>query len=320
MTSKNEQPAAAQLSIRPVYGITEAEAVSDLQAAAWGFSDRDLIPAHSLIAIQKSGGAVIGAYLTTVSPRRRAEAAQLVGFALGWTGLRGSKAFHYSDMLAVLPEYQQHNIGYLLKLAQREAVMAQGLELMAWTYDPLVARNAWFNIVKLGCTAKEYTANLYGELHSATHSGLPTDRFTADWALRSARVVGRVGRPLSEQLRSFNEQVNWQQPPRRSTAPDEEPFQLQDHQLVTVTSLHPEGYRLLDQIDLDTPLGMVWAEIPADIDKIRNHDPEAALHWRMQSRTLFQHYFGRGYFVSGMVRSRFAGERRVFYQLEMTTV
>ncbi len=309
------------IKIRPVKGIAECQAVADLQAAAWGFTPADVIPAHSIAAMIKSGGIVLGAFI------RQLNGDQLIGFALGWTGLRGGRPYHYSDMLAVLPEYQEQGIGRNLKLAQREAALGQGLELMSWTYDPLVARNAWFNIVKLGCIVREYVVNLYGEVQSATHAGLPTDRFSTEWWLRSARVMARVSRPRRD-FPHPNPPPKWGRE-SRTTEPDDygsaavlidEPDQPtdqlpSDHQLITVTEPYPTSRRLVG-LHLDVGAAMVWAEIPAYIEKLKEADMDAAVDWRRETRRLFQDYFARGYAITGMTRVGDGEERRVFYQLE----
>lgn len=319
-----------KIKIRPISGITECQAVAELQVAAWGFSPEDVIPAHSIAAIIKSGGIVLGAFT------RNLNGDQLIGFALGWTGLRGGRPYHYSDMLAVLPEYQEQGIGRSLKLEQREAAMSQGLEMMSWTYDPLVARNAWFNIVKLGCIVREYVVNLYGDLQSATHAGLPTDRFSTEWWLRSARVMARVSRPRRDWVRPDaphpDPPPQWQV--RKSNAepddygsaavlvdnPEQPSAQLPpDHQLATVTEPHPASRRIVG-LRLDASAALVWAEIPAYIEKLKEADMDAALDWRRMTRRLFQDYFSRGYTITGMTRVGSGEQRRVFYQLEANKV
>jgi predicted GNAT superfamily acetyltransferase len=314
-----------KIKIRPISGIAECQAVADLQIAAWGFSPEDVIPAHSIAAILKSGGIVLGAFIRSLNGD------QLIGFALGWTGLRGGRPYHYSDMLAVLPEYQEQGLGRSLKLAQRETAMAQGLEMMSWTYDPLVARNAWFNIVKLGCIVHEYVVNLYGDLQSATHAGLPTDRFSTEWWLRSARVMARVSRPRRDWVRPVATHANPHPISGLETAaeaddydsaavlidnPDQPDDQLPpDHQLTTITEPHSASRRIVG-LRLDASAALVWAEIPAYIEKLKEADMNAAIDWRRMTGRLFQDYFSRGYAITGMTRIGSGEQRRVFYQLE----
>ena len=91
-------------------------------------------------------------------------------------------------MLAVAPEYRNRGVGKMLKLAQREDALARGIELIEWTFDPLEAKNAFFNIEKLGAIVRRYTPDFYGASTSPLHGNLPTDRLHAEWWLRTARV------------------------------------------------------------------------------------------------------------------------------------
>ena len=80
----------------------------------------------------------------------------------------------------------RHRAGPRLKLAQREASLAMGIDLIEWTYDPLQALNAHLNFAKLGVVVEEYEENIYGESSSPLHRGSPTDRFVAEWRLERA--------------------------------------------------------------------------------------------------------------------------------------
>jgi predicted GNAT superfamily acetyltransferase len=95
-------------------------------------------------------------------------------------------------MAGVAPGYQNRNIGYQLKLAQREHVLAQGIDLATWTFDPLQSRNAYFNFHKLGVVCKTYRRNLYGDLTDALSSGMPTDRFKVEWHVKASTVAARL--------------------------------------------------------------------------------------------------------------------------------
>ena len=88
----------------------------------------------------------------------------------------------------MLPEWQSRGVGYALKVAQREAVLQQGLRLITWTYDPLESKNARLNIAKLGAVCNTYIRNYYGELRDDINLGLATDRFQVDWWIASSHV------------------------------------------------------------------------------------------------------------------------------------
>ena len=112
-----------------------------------------------------------------------------IAFAYAFPAIRGGVAHLHSDMLAVLPGYQERGIGGRLKWAQREDALRAGVSLITWTYDPLQARNANLNLHRLGATAMEFLENFYGVTSSSLHHRLPTDRLLVYWNLRSPRVV-----------------------------------------------------------------------------------------------------------------------------------
>jgi predicted GNAT superfamily acetyltransferase len=115
----------------------------------------------------------------------------LVGFVLGFLGWNDGIHMH-SHMLAVLPEWRSRGVGYALKLAQRAACLEAAVDEARWTYDPLVARNAWFNLVKLGTVATAFFPGFYGEMTDRINKGDRSDRFEVRWRLRSDRVARAV--------------------------------------------------------------------------------------------------------------------------------
>ena len=101
-------------------------------------------------------------------------------------------------MAGVHPAYRNRGLGYSLKLAQREHVLAQGIDLITWTFDPLETRNATLNFHKLGAVCNTYLPNLYGDMRDGLNAGLPSDRFQVDWWIASERVAQRLaGQPPS---------------------------------------------------------------------------------------------------------------------------
>ena len=122
---------------------------------------------------------------------------RMVGFAYAVVGMKAGKPMLWSHMTGVLPEYRG-GLGYRLKLAQRERALAQGYDLIEWTFDPMQAMNAHFNFAKLGGVVEEYAVNFYGESTSALHRGTPTDRVVLSWQHRRAarRAAARAGAAL----------------------------------------------------------------------------------------------------------------------------
>lgn len=168
--------------IRHVEGFAELRAVEEMQKEVWGVPDLDVVPLTHLIAAQAAGGVLLGAF------DRKA----LVGFVYGFVAQEDGEIAHHSHMLAVKCAYRNFNLGYKLKLAQREAVLAQGINLITWTFDPLQSLNAHFNFAKLGVIADRYVVNFYGEEATSFLHQTGTDRFWVKWILNSERVVQRL--------------------------------------------------------------------------------------------------------------------------------
>lgn len=171
------------LIIRPAETAAEMEACVQLQKQVWGFADIDLVPRRMFVVARKIGGLVLGAW----------DGAALAGFALALPGHHPGQTYWHSHMLAVAPEYRGAGLGRELKLRQREQALAQGIELIEWTFDPLEIMNGYFNLTRLGAIARRYHPDFYGQTSSEFQMGLPSDRLTAEWWLRSPRVAALAG-------------------------------------------------------------------------------------------------------------------------------
>jgi predicted GNAT superfamily acetyltransferase len=107
-------------------------------------------------------------------------------------------------MLAAVPERRHVGVGTALKLAQRAQALDQGIHVIRWTFDPMVARNAWFNFGKLGVVADRFERSFYGEMRDTLNIGERTDRFVVrwdldrepgQWSVPPGRVVAKVPIP-----------------------------------------------------------------------------------------------------------------------------
>ena len=170
MVANTEQ---VDIVVRALRSHDEYVACVRLQRDTWGELFSDAVPASILLVGQKIGGVSAGAFAGD----------ELVGFVFGLTGVRDGRLVHWSDMLAVRPEYQNQGIGQRLKQYQREAVRALGVEVMHWTFDPLVARNAHLNLNCLGVDASEYVVDMYGPHTGSELHATGTDRFIVSWAV-----------------------------------------------------------------------------------------------------------------------------------------
>lgn len=169
-----------RLLLREVQGPGELEQLEDLQFAVWGGSEREVFPKDALRAIQHVGGLVAGAFVD----------GQLIGLVSGFP-TRDPQVQH-SHMLAVHPDWRGAGVAQPLKAFQREWCLQRGIVRVEWTYDPLRALNAHFNIHRLGASAHEYIDDFYGEM-GGINAGLPSDRLVATWDLR--HVPARLPHP-----------------------------------------------------------------------------------------------------------------------------
>lgn len=172
----------SSIDIRPVETLAELRAVEEMQKEVWGIPDLDVVPLTHLIAAKTAGGVLLGAF----------DGKTLVGFVYGFVAHEDGQIAHHSHMLAVKDDYRNFNLGYKLKLAQREAVLAQGINLITWTFDPLQSLNAYFNFTKLGVISDRYLINFYGEDAASFLHQSGTDRFWVKWMLNSEGVVKRL--------------------------------------------------------------------------------------------------------------------------------
>lgn len=156
--------------------VTHEELVAcvELQRATWGGDFAEIVSPSLLKITRRVGGVSAGAF---------DDRNELIGFVYGITGVEGGKLVHWSHMLAVRSGLQNHGVGRALKEYQRDAVLALGVDVMYWTYDPLVARNAHLNFNVLGVRAVEYVVDMYGETESILHRGIGTDRMVVAWDL-----------------------------------------------------------------------------------------------------------------------------------------
>lgn len=166
--------------------ISECETVDDfedcvrLQREVFDLPEMELSPVRHLVVTKNAGGFVLGAYCE----------GKLVGFSLSVPAfLRGEKAY-YSHMTAVKSEFQSVGLGAKLKWTQREWALDRDVRYVKWTFEPWKARNAYFNLEKLGATMAEYNLNFYG-IDYATRNGLglASDRLFAEWDLKSEKVL-----------------------------------------------------------------------------------------------------------------------------------
>jgi len=173
-----------ETTIRECTTIEEFDGCVHLQREAFGLADLELSPRRHLIVSRQAGGWTLGAFAGV----------RMVGFVHHLAAVHGNEIFGYSHVMAVAKDYQNKGVGARLKWAQRERALAEGRKLIKWTWDPMQARNAHFNLNRLGAIVDSYTDNFYGTDYNpdpdlAEQPGLPSDRLFAMWNISSERVV-----------------------------------------------------------------------------------------------------------------------------------
>lgn len=178
--------------IRPCTTRGELAACVTLQKQIWGYSDLEVYPARLFVNLGQIGGQVLAAF----TPAGRA-----VGFVASMPAWRDGQNYFHSLSLGVLPDHENRGLGRALKVEQRKLALRAGIARIEWTFDPLRAKNAFFNIVRLGAVSRRYIADHYGSVDSRFQKGLPSDRLVAEWWLRSARVRRALGGKPPRSLR-----------------------------------------------------------------------------------------------------------------------
>ncbi|MBI4769368.1 MAG: GNAT family N-acetyltransferase [Chloroflexi bacterium] len=267
------------VTLRELDSTRDFEDLEELQRQIWPGSDLIVAPMHVLTTVAHNGGLVMGAF----------DGERMVGFSFGFLGTDARDARDArrpalarlkfcSHQVGVLPEYRDQHVGRMLKLAQREWAMQQGIRLITWTYDPLESRNANLNIARLGCVSQIYKCNVYGDMQDGLNAGLPSDRFQVDWWVTSNRVKQRINRPrpplgLGHWLQAGATLVN---PLTRDS---------RDLPLPPDAPAWPRG-------------ALCAVMIPANFQRVKKADPALALRWRLHLREVCERLFDDGYLVT----------------------
>jgi predicted GNAT superfamily acetyltransferase len=162
--------------VRPLATIEEMGQAAGLIDRIWG-EERVVLPAL-LRALAAHGNPVYGAWV----------GGEMIGAQLGFMGITEEGPVLHSHITGVAPGLEHRGVGFALKLAQRDWCLEHGVDLVTWTFDPMIARNGYFNLVKLGATADRFHRDYYGEMPDAINVGERSDRLEVRWEVRSPRV------------------------------------------------------------------------------------------------------------------------------------
>lgn len=253
----------AGVVVDEVHEIDQLQELNRVIDAVW-HREGDAVAMEMLRALAHSGNCILAAR----------SGGRMVGASVSFRGVHEGRPTLHSHITGIVPGCQQRGAGLALKLRQRAWALANGIDAATWTFDPLVARNAHFNLTKLGAESADYLVDFYGPLRDHANAGDATDRLLAVWRLTSPRVVralsGRARTPTVEALRGEG-------------AP-------------AVLDLGPDGRPVLAGlkgvgVGLATP---VLARIPDDILAVRSADPSRAGAWRSALREVMTTLFARG--------------------------
>ncbi|WP_435016939.1 hypothetical protein TA3x_004522 [Tundrisphaera sp. TA3] len=254
-----------EITIRRAETLDDYRACQHAQKVAWGITDESyLIPLATMVGVQHHGGLVLGAFDASGA---------ILGVSFAFLGRIHGRFCLYSQLTGVVPGQQGKGIGNRLKQYQREFARSEGLDSLAWSFDPLQAGNARFNLHHLGATSSRFIEDMYGRRTDALNADTPTDRLIAEWPA----VPDPSPRPELPGIDDLPRLIR--------TRIDE------------AGSPIPEG--AIPAADLG-PVALL--EIPADITSLRRDDPTRAAAWTSALRAAFPDAFARGYRAEGFHR------------------
>ncbi|MFD3485074.1 GNAT family N-acetyltransferase [Streptomyces sp. NPDC058665] len=258
---------AAGVTLRELARHDELEAVSRLYDTIWHPDpSKPLMTTELLRALSKSGNYVTGAY----------DGDELVGASVAFFGAPRDGCL-YSHIAGVSARMRGHNVGYVLKLHQRAWALQHGASTICWTFDPLVRRNAYFNLVKLAASPAEYLPDFYGGMHDAINGGDESDRLLVRWDLTAPRVVAA----------SAGHGTLFDVAAERAAG------------AAVALDVSQAGRPVSGPRDAETLL----VSVPSDIEALRTQDPQAAKDWRQALREVLGGLLDDGARVTGFDRA-----------------
>jgi predicted GNAT superfamily acetyltransferase len=254
--------------IEVAHDIEACRATVPIQTEVW--SGDVVVPPQLLLAVVHNGGFVA---LGHVDGDERP-----AGFVFGFLGIYDHHFRHHSHMLAVRAPHRHTGLAVALKEAQRDHCLDQGIDTVAWTMDPLEARNAHFNFAKLGAFARTYSRDHYGAMPDKLNEGLPSDRLYVEWRIATDRADKRLrgADPVALLDDAEREDVRYRLRADAGRPGAVEPLGGDSHLLV---------------------------EIPNDLQAIKERDRALAMAWRIAVREALEPAFAAGYAAVEHLRS-----------------
>jgi predicted GNAT superfamily acetyltransferase len=263
---------AAGIAVRPAHDLAGCVAVRRLADTVWSSDPTNpSVTAELLRAYGHTGQYVVVAHDLTRPGR------PIVAASVAWLSAPAGLALH-SHLTGVLPEGRGRSLGFALKAHQRAWALERGLQEITWTFDPLIRRNAWFNLAKLGCRALDYFVDFYGSMADAVNAGDSSDRLFVSWRLGAAQVVAT----LADGPRVIDVDAE-----RAAGAVE---VLVVDGGVPVLTWPAPAGVRT------------ALAQVPPDVETLRRADPGVGRAWREALRVVLVGALGTGWRVRGVDR------------------
>ena len=256
------------LVVYELHDLADLRELESIFATVWARSAEVPIGLETLRALSHSGAYVSGARVGD----------RLVGGLVGWLGGPPPDHLHlHSHILGVMPDTQVRGVGFELKQHQRSWCLERGVGVIEWTFDPLVRRNAYFNLNKLGAQASEYLVNFYGAMADRINAGEESDRLLIRWELDSEPARAAAS----------------------GSSPELELDTLERRGAEALLAVGRSGEPVVTESRADT----VLLQVPEDIVALRGSDPGVARTWRVAAREAFSNAMRGGRKVTGVTRS-----------------
>jgi predicted GNAT superfamily acetyltransferase len=281
------------ITIRELNGIDDLKQVQSLEREVWDLADIDALALPLAVASLEAGAIWLAAF----------DDNKMAGFAFAFPAItKGHVTFH-SHQVAVRTEYRDSDLGYKLKLAQRDRVLGirpgengvadrvpesgpsafrvNRISEITWTFDPLQSKNAHLNFSKLGVISDNYKIDLYGPETSSTLHRNGTDRLWVRWPITSRRVDDRLSKKKAN---------------------------LRTETLDALSTVQPlilfggDGRPVRADLDAALRRQRVAIEIPSEINSVERTDADLAREWRLATRWAFTESIKAGFHVAEFCR------------------
>lgn len=283
------------IEIRTLHTLAEMYQAVDLQTSFWGQDSESVIPAHMLFSLATHGGHVLAAF----------DDERLIGVLIDFLGTSEPNSDRpamanlqiVSKRMVVLPDYRNQGVGYQLKLAQRDIALKMGIRLITWTFNPLLAANAYLNIRKLGVTCQTYVRDYYG--NEDRGGGLvvlgSSDRLIAEWWVTHRRVEERLFGSRSDLTL--------------------DKYLGAGTTIVNPTTLAADGTPIPASQPNPIAGSLALLEIPPNFYGLLEGNPTLAATWRDHVREMFIGVMSAGFIVTDFLHEAFENRPRAFYLL-----